>query len=118
MEAISCLVPELWSKMDCGCGTQPFEKMQHFYVVTINLNASIYYHVESQSSRAGVHNSLLYSARPCNTLVQKSELSWKKTCTDKITFNLNSIIAESASFLLSGSHFTIENMLKIKLSYL
>ena len=45
MEAIDCLVPELWSEMDCGCGTQPFEKMQCFYVVTINLNASIYYHV-------------------------------------------------------------------------
>ena len=32
MEAISCLVPELWSKKHCGRGMQLFEKTQCFYV--------------------------------------------------------------------------------------
>ena len=42
MEAISCLVPELQSETHHGCGTQVFEKTQHFYVVTVNCNVSIY----------------------------------------------------------------------------
>ena len=36
MEAISCLVPELQSEMQSGCGTQLSE--QCFYVATVNFN--------------------------------------------------------------------------------
>ena len=35
MEAIGCLVPELWSETHRGRGTQVFEKTQCFYVVTV-----------------------------------------------------------------------------------
>ena len=45
MEAIGCLVPELQSEMRSGCGTQRFEKMQCFYVATVNFNVFVYYRV-------------------------------------------------------------------------
>ena len=45
MEAIGCLVPELWSETHRRRGMQVFEKTQCFYVVTVNCNVSVYYHV-------------------------------------------------------------------------
>ena len=45
MEAIGCLVPELWSEIRSGCGTQLFEKMQCFDVATVNFNVSVFYRV-------------------------------------------------------------------------
>ena len=45
METIGCLVPELWSETHRACGTQVFEKMQCFYVVTVYCNVSVYYRV-------------------------------------------------------------------------
>ena len=45
MEANGCLVPELWSEMRSGCGTQHFEKTQCFYVAMVNFNVSVYYRV-------------------------------------------------------------------------
>ena len=45
MEAIGCLVPKLQSAMRSRCGTQLFEKMQCFYVATVNFNVTIYYRV-------------------------------------------------------------------------
>ena len=51
MEAIGCLVPELWSKKHRGHGTQLFEKMQCFYVSTINFNVSVYYRGYVKSTR-------------------------------------------------------------------
>ena len=45
MEVISFLISELWSEMHCKCGMQLYEKRQCFYVVTVNFNVSVYYHV-------------------------------------------------------------------------
>ena len=41
--AIGLLVPELQSEKHRGCGTQLFEKMQCFYIATVNFNVSVYY---------------------------------------------------------------------------